>query len=161
MIPALFQASMKPPFQILQTGGVRGKSAGSGDIVGVSKAQVVHDSDYKAKAEELLREWSQEEAEALVLEVARILPDDERNYGMFRHGGKLGITRATAERPWLARVINRVLRERVPDAEYAAIFLSVNNEREIHVDRNNAVGAGKSSVAPVNASTWRRTLDGA
>ncbi|CAE7339671.1 GIP [Symbiodinium microadriaticum] len=136
-VPGEFEAPLPDPPERR----VRGKSAGSGDVVGVSKAQVFHDTDYHLKAEELLREWSQEEAEALILEVARILPDDERNYGMFRHGGKLGVTRATVERPWLARVINRVFRERVPDAEYAALFVSVNNEREVHVDRNNAVGA--------------------
>ena len=135
-VPGEFEAPLPDP----PDRRVRGKSAGSGDVVGVSKAQVVHDSDYNFKAEELLKEWSQEEAEALILDVARVLPDDERNYGMFRHGGKLGITRATVERPWLAKVINRVFRERVPDAEYAALFLSVNNEREVHVDRNNAVG---------------------
>ena len=109
---------------------VRGKSAGSGDVVGLSKAQVIDEMEWQRRAEGLLRCWSQEEAEALVLDVARNLQQDEAKYGMFRHGGKLGVTRATVERPWFARILNRLFRERVPDAEYAAVFVSTNNERE-------------------------------
>ena len=119
---------------------VRGKAAGSGDVVEVSKARVVDESELQQRAEKLLRDWSQEEAESLVVEVARICPDDERCYGMFRHGGRLGITKATVERPWFARLLSRVLRERSPDAEFAAVFVSANNQREVHIDRNNAVG---------------------
>ena len=73
---------------------VRGKSAGSGDVVGVSKAEVVDETVLKDRADHLLHDWSQEEAEALVKEVARVLPDDEKIYGMFRHGGRLGVTKA-------------------------------------------------------------------
>ena len=52
----------------------------------------------------------------------------------------MGITKATVERPWFARLLSRVLRERSPDAEFAAVFVSANNQREVHIDRNNAVG---------------------
>ena len=119
---------------------LRGKAAGSGDVVGVSKAQLIDELEWKQRADELLRRWSQEEAESLVIEVARNVSLEEAKYGMFRHGGKLGITRATVERPWFARVLNKVFKEKVPDAEYAAVFVSMNNEREVHIDRNNAVG---------------------
>ena len=71
---------------------VRGKSAGSGDVVGVSKAEVVDETVLKDRADHLLHDWSQ--AEALAKEVARVLPDDEKIYGMFRHGGRLGVTKA-------------------------------------------------------------------
>ena len=118
---------------------VRGKSAGSGDAVALSKAILVDEEEFQRTAEQLLAAWSQEEAESLVLEVARALPEEERIYGMFRHGGRLGITNATVQRPWFAKVLNRMFKERAPDAEYAAVFVSVNNEREIHIDRNNAM----------------------
>ena len=59
------------------------------------------------------------------------LPDDEKVYGMFRHGGRLGITKATVERPWFVRLLTRAFKEKVPDAEFAAVYISMNNEREV------------------------------
>ena len=143
---------------------VRGKSAGSGDVVGVSKTQVINDLELKQRADQLLRSWSQEEAEAFILEVARSLSQDEAKYGMFRHGGKLGVTRATVERPWFARVLNRCLKEKIPDAEYAAVFVSANNEREVHIDRNNAMGM-VNHVLPLSmprrgGELWMELRDG-
>ena len=143
---------------------LRGKSAGSGDVVGVSKAYVVDELEWSRRADELLRSWSQEEAEAFILEVARTLPPDEAKYGMFRHGGKLGVTRATVERPWLAKILNRCFREKVPDAEYAAVFVSTNNEREVHIDRNNAVGM-VNHILPISmprrgGELWMELRDG-
>ncbi|CAE7254018.1 unnamed protein product [Symbiodinium sp. CCMP2592] len=120
---------------------VRGKSAGSGNVVGVSKVEVFDESVLKQRAEAVLKDWVLEEAESVVKEVARGLPDDEKIYGMFRHGGKLGVTKATVERPWFARLLNRLFKERAPDAEFAAVYVSMNNEREVHIDKNNAVGA--------------------
>ncbi|CAE7630141.1 unnamed protein product [Symbiodinium sp. CCMP2592] len=120
---------------------VRGKSAGSGDVVGVAKAEVIDDSVFKQRAEALFQDWSQEEAESLVKEVARVLPEDEKIYGMFRHGGRLGVTRAAVERPWFAKLLAKLFKVRSPDAEFAAVYVSVNAEREVHIDKNNAIGA--------------------
>ena len=120
---------------------LRGKSSGSGDIVGVSKAEIIDEAIFKQRAEHLTSDWSQEEAESLVREIARLLPEDEKVYGMFRHGGRLGVTKATLERPWFAKLLTRVFKERAPDAEFAAVYISMNNEREVHIDRNNALGA--------------------
>ncbi|OLP97902.1 Retrovirus-related Pol polyprotein from transposon TNT 1-94 [Symbiodinium microadriaticum] len=119
---------------------VRGKASGSGDVVTVSKAVIFEDELYKQRAEKILDSWSQEEAEVLVKEVGSLLPPAESVYGMFRHGGRTGITRATAERPWFAQLLIRLLRDRASDAEFASIYLSVNSEREVHIDRNNAMG---------------------
>ena len=119
---------------------VRGKSAGSGDVVGVSKAEVIDEAAYKSRAEAVLEHWSQEEAEVIVKEISRLLPPTENVYGMFRHGGRTGLTRATFDRPWLTKVLLRILQDKAPDAEFASIFVSVNNEREVHIDRNNAMG---------------------
>ncbi|OLP78092.1 Retrovirus-related Pol polyprotein from transposon TNT 1-94 [Symbiodinium microadriaticum] len=119
---------------------VRGKSSSSGDVVTLSKAMIFDDKHYQEKIEALLSAWSQEEAEAIVKEVCQQLPPSENVYGMFRHGGKTGITRATAERPWFARLLLRLLCDKAPDAEFASIYVSVNNEREMHIDRNNAMG---------------------
>ncbi|CAE7231186.1 RE1, partial [Symbiodinium sp. CCMP2456] len=119
---------------------LRGKSAGSGDVVVVTKLEVDKENELKHRAEAVLQTWSQEEAEDIVKAVCAVLAPSENVYGMFRFGGKTGITRATVERPWLAKVLLKLMVERAPEAEFAAIFVSVNNEREVHIDRNNAFG---------------------
>ena len=119
---------------------VRGKSSSSGDVVTLSKAVIFDDKHYQDKVESLLGAWSEEEAGRLVKEVCNQLPPAENVYGMFRHGGKAGITRATAERPWFAKLLLKLLCDKVPDAEFASIYVSVDNEREMHIDRNNAMG---------------------
>ena len=143
---------------------VRGKSSGSGDIVGLSKAEIIDEAVFKERAEVLLDDWSQEEAESLIREMARSLPDDEKVYGMFRHGGRLGITKATVERPWFVRLLTRAFKEKVPDAEFAAVYISINNEREVHIDRNNALGA-VNYILPVcmprrGGELWMELRDG-
>ncbi|CAE7396943.1 TY2B-B, partial [Symbiodinium sp. CCMP2592] len=143
---------------------VRGKSAGSGDVVGVSKVTIFEDEGLQKWAEAILEEWSQEEAEAIVIQAGKNLAATENNYGMFRFGGRVGVTKATIERPWLAKIALRLLREKAPDAEFAAIFISVNNEREVHVDRNNAMGT-LNYILPVvmprrGGEIWQELRDG-
>ena len=113
---------------------LRGKSSSSGDVVTLSKAEIFDDKHYQERAETLLKAWSQEEAEKLVKEVCKQLPPSENVYGMFRHGGKTGITRATAERPWFAKLLLKLMCDKAPDAEFASMYVSVNSEREVHVD---------------------------
>ncbi|CAE7795726.1 TY5A [Symbiodinium sp. CCMP2592] len=96
-------------------------------------------------------------AENLIREVARLLPEDDRVYGMCRHGGRIGVTKSTVERPWFARLLNKVTQERAPDAKYAAIYVSMNNEREVHIDRNNALGA-MNHVLPISMARRRGEL---
>ena len=101
---------------------------------------IFEDKQYQERAEEIVKNWSQEEAEEFVKEVCGQLPASENVYGMFRHGGKAGVTRATVERPWFAKLLLRMLRDKAPEAEFAAVYVSINSEREVHIDRNNAMG---------------------
>ncbi|CAE7486493.1 GIP [Symbiodinium sp. CCMP2592] len=119
---------------------VRGKSSGSGDVVEISKAEILDEESYKARAEAVMEHWSQEEAESIVRELAAALPSTDNVYGMFRFGGKTGVTRATMERPWFTKLLLKLLLDKAPDAEFAAMFVSVRNDREVHIDRNNAMG---------------------
>ncbi|CAE7838902.1 RE2 [Symbiodinium sp. CCMP2592] len=119
---------------------VRGKSSGSGDVVGVAKATVLDEAEYQTRAEAILQAWSQEEAEVIVKQMVSSLPPSECVYGMFRYGGKTGVTKATIERPWFAKLLLRLLLDKAPDAEFAALFVSVRNDKEVHIDRNNAMG---------------------
>eukprot|EP00439_Symbiodinium_sp_Y106_P047434 s2867_g6.t1 len=69
---------------------LRGKSAGSGDVVAVSKAQTVEsDVDLKEKVEAMMTAWSQEEAESLLVQVALMLDPNERIFGAFVTGDRL------------------------------------------------------------------------
>ena len=87
-----------------------------------------------------LGDWSQEEAESLIFHVALGLNSSEQKFGVFRHGGLVGLTKATYDLPWVAELLVRALKEKCPEAEFSAIYVSVNTAREIHTDVNNLVG---------------------
>ncbi|CAE7316154.1 RE1, partial [Symbiodinium microadriaticum] len=120
---------------------LRGKASGSGDVVTVSKAQtLVGTEELKLRAEGLLEDWSQEEAEKLIVHIALSLDHGDRKFGVFRHGGQVGLTRATYEYPWIARFFARAVKEKSPEAEFSALYMSVNTSREVHADSNNLTG---------------------
>ncbi|CAE7228639.1 RE1, partial [Symbiodinium sp. CCMP2456] len=120
---------------------LRGKASGSGDVVSVSKAEtVVGSEDLKFRAQKLLEEWSQEEAEKLLVHVALSLNPNDRVFGVFRHGGRVGLTKATYDHPWIAEIFVKALVGRCPEAEFSAVYVSVNTTREIHIDSNNLTG---------------------
>ncbi|CAE7233632.1 GIP, partial [Symbiodinium sp. CCMP2456] len=144
---------------------LRGKASGSGDVVAVSKAQVVVGSeDLEKRARKLLEDWSQEEAEELMVQIALSLSPAERVYGVFRHGGRVGLTKATYDRPWIARVFVKALRQRCLEAEFTALYLSVNTTREIHVDCNNLTGMQNYvypiAMPPRGGDLWMELRDG-
>ena len=114
---------------------VREKAGGSGDIVAVSKAQtVVGSEDLKVRAINILENWSQEEAEKLIVHIGLSLDPGDRKFGVFRHGGSVGLTRVTYNRPWIVELLVRAMKEKCPDAEFSALYLSVNTPRDVHVD---------------------------
>ena len=119
---------------------LREKARGSGDVVAVSKFDVVVENDLKARASSLLVNWSQEEAEKLIAHVSMSLDPGDKVYGVFRHGGRVGLTKATYDQPWVAELFVRATREKCPEAEFSAVYISVNTSRQIHVDANNLVG---------------------
>ena len=114
------------------------KARGSGDIVAISKAKtVVGSEDLKARAVKVLDDWSQEEAEKLIVHVGLSLDPGDRKFGVFRHGGSVGLTRVTYDKPWFTELLVRAMKEKCPDAEFSALYLSVNTPRDVHVDSNN------------------------
>ncbi|CAE7642041.1 RE2 [Symbiodinium sp. CCMP2456] len=120
---------------------LRGKASGSGDVVSVSKAEtVVGSEELKLRAQKLLEEWSQEEAEKLLIHVALSLNPNDRVFGVFRHGGRVGLTKATYDHPWIAEIFVKAMVGRCPEAEFSAVYVSVNTTREIHIDSNNLTG---------------------
>ena len=120
---------------------VREKARGSGDVVAVSKVQILdHGDRLELRARELLQDWSQEEAEKLIAHVSLGLDPGERKFGVFRHGGSVGLTKITYDKPWVAEVLVRAFKEKCPDAEFSAVYVSVNTSKDLHADSNNLTG---------------------
>ncbi|CAE7333336.1 RE1, partial [Symbiodinium sp. KB8] len=120
---------------------LRSKAAGSGDVVSISKAQtVVSDDDLRAQTEALKDSWSQEEAENLCVQIALMLGPNEKIFGAFRHGGAVGLTKATFERQWAAEFLVKTFVMKCPDAEFTSLYVSVNSQRDLHIDSNNMMG---------------------
>ncbi|CAE7201042.1 RE1 [Symbiodinium microadriaticum] len=109
---------------------MRSKAAGSGDVVAVSKLQtVVSDDDLRAQAEALKSSWSQEEAENLCVQIALMLGPNEKVFGAFRHGGAVGLTKATYDRTWVADFLVKTFVTKCPDAEFTSLYVSVNSQK--------------------------------
>eukprot|EP00439_Symbiodinium_sp_Y106_P079760 s160_g18.t1 len=126
----------EPPLRRL-----RENAKGSGDVVSVSKVgPVASDDELKRQARQLLETWSQEEADELMVRVALSLGPNDKKFGVFRHGGSVGLTRVTYDKPWAAELFVRAFVEKVPEAEFSAIYVSVNANKEVHSDYNNLYG---------------------
>ena len=120
---------------------MRSKAAGSGDVVAVSKVQtVVSDDDLRTQAEALKSSWSQEEAENLCVQIALMLGPNEKVFGAFRHGGAVGLTKATYDRTWVADFLVKTFITKCPDAEFTSLYVSVNSQKDLHIDSNNMMG---------------------
>ena len=144
---------------------IRDKARGSGDVVSVAKvSSVVPEEEFKRRTSDLLEHWSFDEANDLMVQVALALTPNEQKFGVFRHGGKVGLTRATYDKPWAAELFVQALRRKVPEAEFTAIFVSVNNSREVHIDSNNLVGSSNYLLPVVlprrGGDIWVELADG-
>ena len=144
---------------------VREKARGGGDVVAVSKVcPVTSDVEFKTKAKELLDTWCEEEANELMVKVALSLGPNDQKFGVFRHGGSVGLTRVTYDKPWMAELMVRAIREKAPEAEFTAVYVSVNSSRDVHVDSNNLMGTF-NYVLPVilprrGGDLWVELADG-
>ena len=67
-------------------------------------------------------------------------------FGAYTYGGKQGITKITAERPWLTQLICRTLAHAVPAEEYTSFMLLKDSEAPMHIDKYNH---GKNIVLPL------------
>ena len=97
--------------------------------------------ELRVEAEKLIENWDMEEAEEFILQACSIMPTLAAKYGLFRYGGVMGVTRATHDNPWFAKLLVKLLQEADPDAEFAAVYLAVDGEKEIHADSHNEAGS--------------------
>ena len=103
--------------------------------------QSLAEKELEGEVERVLEEWNREEAEELVVQACSILPRAANKYGLFRHGGVMGLTKATYDRPWMARLLVKILQDAEPDAEFAAVYVSLDGEKALHRDSHNEAGS--------------------
>ena len=92
----------------------------------------------RQQATRLLEHWDVKEAKDLVGELALLGFFDSRKFGMYRHGGVVGMMKGQQEFPEVTQVLARILREADPAATFTAMWVSRNVEKELHQDQNNA-----------------------
>ena len=73
-------------------------------------------------------------------------------FGMFRHGGCLGLTRLTRDLPGFAALLARLVREVLPSATFTTVVYSVDAQALIHKDRHNDY-ASLSHLVPLAMPT--------
>ena len=75
-----------------------------------------------------------------------MLGPNEKIFGVFRHSGSVGLTKVTFDRPWVADLLVKAFAMKCPEAEFTSVYVSVNSQRDLHVDSNNTAGkSGKNN----------------
>ncbi|CAE7266511.1 unnamed protein product, partial [Symbiodinium sp. KB8] len=91
----------------------------------------------KVNAQELLDNWDQDKAVALVDDLAESGFFEEVKFGVFRHGGAVGWMRGFSEYPELSKVLSSIILHDNPEATFTAIMVARNMDRGMHKDFNN------------------------
>ena len=69
-------------------------------------------------------------------------------FGMYVHGGVVGVTRVTRVYPWLTRVLCEVFRHHAPNQKVSSIGISCNCQAKLHRDRFN-MSDSMNTVVPL------------
>ena len=59
------------------------------------------------------------------------------SFGLFVHGGMLGVTSETHRHPWLTRLLTKLVRQHHPDLEFLSVGVGINLAFRPHRDRNS------------------------
>ena len=62
-------------------------------------------------------------------------------FGMYCHGGITGLTSLTRERPFLTRLLVRLIRQELPDLSFTTVSLAIDSTLKPHRDLANAVNS--------------------
>ena len=89
--------------------------------------------------QEVLDHWDGAKAAQIVNELATTGFFEERKFGVFRHGGTVGLLCGIVEYPAVARLLVQLILESVPEAVFTSIYVSHNTARSMHKDSSNAV----------------------
>ena len=136
---------------------------------GISSTQVTSSgsesiNDLQCEAEEVLVHWNQDRALMLLDRASRSLDVTDFKVGAFRHGGVTGLLKDTEKYPWLSRLMVRCFTELDNEITFTAVYMSINTERDAHVDKNNQ-GGSMNYVIPVvspksGGGLWVELKDG-
>ncbi|CAE7032769.1 GIP [Symbiodinium sp. CCMP2592] len=58
-------------------------------------------------------------------------------FGLFVHGGVLGVTSETRRHPWLVKLLCKLVRQQEPDLEFLSLSMAINLVFRPHRDRNS------------------------
>ena len=58
-------------------------------------------------------------------------------FGMFVHGGVMGVTSESRKHPWLTQLLCKMIRQQHPDLEFLSVSIAINMVFRPHRDRNS------------------------
>ena len=90
-----------------------------------------------SRSQQLIENWSQEEALQFVDELAERRIFDETKFGIYRHGGTVGWLMGFQEYPELSQVLASIVTYYNPEATFTAIWAARDMEKGMHRDFNN------------------------
>ena len=90
-----------------------------------------------SRSQQLIENWSQEEALQFVDELAERRIFDETKFGIYRHGGTVGWLMGFQEYPELSQVLASIVTYYNPEATFTAIWVARDMEKGMHRDFNN------------------------
>ena len=129
---------------------IRGKQPSPPEISSAQVIGVGSDSinSLQSEVEEVLVHWDQDRALTLIDRASRLLDVMDFKVGAFRHGGVTGLLKGTEKYPWLTRLMVRCFTELDEGISFTAVCMSIDTERDVHVDKNNQEGS-MNYVIPV------------
>ncbi|CAE7467613.1 GIP, partial [Symbiodinium sp. CCMP2592] len=100
-----------------------------------AKARVTYDEVWSAVQLASLVERRSDRSKQLESGEAHALP--MWTFGLFVHGGVLGLTSETRRHPWLVKLLCKLVRQQHPDLEFLSVTVAVNLVFRPHKDRNS------------------------
>ena len=115
--------------------------------------------DLQCEAEEVLVHWNQDRALMLLERASRLLEETNFKVGAFRHGGVTGLLKGTEKYPWLTRLMVGCFTELDDDISFTSVYMSIDTERDVHVDKNNRGGSNELHHSDSSSQEWWRSVD--
>ncbi|CAE6952631.1 Papst2 [Symbiodinium sp. CCMP2592] len=91
----------------------------------------------KTKAKLVLDDWDVEKAMELVGELGDAGFFEDRKFGVYRHGGRVGWMKGLPEHPEVGTMLAKIILEFSPEATFTSIMVSKDCDRGYHKDTNN------------------------
>ena len=122
---------------------LRGKQSVAVRLEAVQSSQIEEDPlcQLQHEAEHVLQNWDYEQALNVLERASVMLKGSDFKIGAYRHGGVTGLLKGTEKYPWLSRLMVRCFTELDDDITFTAVYMSIDTERDVHVDKNNQNGS--------------------